>query len=126
MTYPLEPGTVFVHNKNYWKITGAPYCVLGDNSREAEADFNNRYNSNYKGAWYMSYPVIKCNKNGLEFKSVNGVAVPAVKEIIDIVPVGTKASEVGLKPGKIKRRIKYLEGKINEYSVELEDLKTKI
>jgi len=47
MTYPLEPGTVFVHNKNYWKITGDPYCVLGPNSKEAEYDFNNRYNNNY-------------------------------------------------------------------------------
>lgn len=123
MKYPLEPGTVFKLGKYYWKITGEPYCVLGDNSREAEYDFNNRYNSNYQGVWYMSYPVIKCNMHGLEFKRVDGVAVTSVKEIIDIVPVGTKASEVGIKPGKIKRRIKYLEGKINEYNIELLKLK---
>jgi len=125
MKYPLEVGTVFKLGNKFWKITGEPYCVLGDNSREAEYDFNNRYNSNYQGAWYMSYPVIKCNMHGLEFKRVDGISVTSVKEenIVGTAPIGIKVSTDGIDSGNIKRKIKFLENRINEYNIELLKLK---
>lgn len=125
MKYPLEPGTIFSNSNGYWKITGEPYCIFGSESKEAEYDFNNRYNSNYKGAYYMSYPVIRCNKNGREFKEVNGFNVLSVKEenIVGTAPLGIKVSTDGIDSGNIKRKIKFLENRINEYNIELLKLK---
>lgn len=128
MDYPLKLGTIFKYDNKFWKITGEPFCIDGPNSRFAEEDFNNRYNSNYHGAWYMRYPIIRCTKNGKEFKTVTAIPVISVYDhyISGYSEVGTKVSEDGISSGKIKRRIKYLKDKINSYTKELKELESMV
>ena len=63
--------------------------------------------------------------HGLEFKRVDGISVTSVKEenIVGTAPIGIKVSTNGIDSGKIKRRIKFLENRINEYNIELLKLK---
>jgi hypothetical protein len=82
-----------------------------------------------------TYHVIRCTKTGKEFKDVNGFSTDIDRYFrqekgseFNIVKrateVGTKANiDKGIESGKVKRRIQYLENKIDRYSKELERLK---
>jgi len=63
--------------------------------------------------------------HGLEFKRVDGISVTSVKEenIVGTAPIGIKVSTDGIDSGNIKRKIKFLENRINEYNIELLKLK---
>jgi len=79
--------------------------------------------------------VIRCTKTGKEFKDVNGFSTDidrffTGKEdarfaiVKRATEVGTKADiDKGIESGKVKRRIQYLENKIDKYNKELERLK---
>jgi len=107
--FKYSAGTIFKNNDNgttvYWKITGEPVRFCGS----------------------YSYPVIRCNKNGLEFKETNGYGVNYVNDyperIVKKVEVGIKASiDDGIESGVKKRRIQFLENAIKEYQKELNEL----
>jgi hypothetical protein len=82
-----------------------------------------------------TYRVIRCSKTGKEFKDVNGFSTDidrffTGKEdasftiVKQATEVGTKADiDKGIESGKVKRRIQYLENKIDKYNKELERLK---
>lgn len=113
MNCKYEAGTIFaVPNEKktgfvYWKITNAPR--------------SNQWS-------HSSYPVVKCNKNGLEFKETNGYSINFVdnlnsENIIKVVEVGTKANiDEGIESGVKKRRIEWLKNAIKEYQKELKEL----
>jgi hypothetical protein len=110
---PLPIGTVFsktLINTIYWKITGAPRLLTF--CRDC-----------------YSYSVVRCTKNGKEFKETNSFDVNAVHEetdvfkIIGVFPVETKANiEHGNKVGAMKRRINYLKNRILRDTEEMKKL----
>ena len=123
-------GTVFSEHKTYkgktvyWKIIGEKYNTFGSSSY-----YNERF----------SYPVIKCSKNGKEYSSRSGFSSNLIDAIIQekfhddgyskfsLVKTGTnigvKAKTVGKEIGIKKRRITYLENRIQRDTNELLRLK---
>lgn len=113
----------------YWKVTG--------------------YRKPQKRGWMAStvwsYKVIKCSKNGKEYKETNGFSC-AIDESLPNAPttptrehqadynivkrgttVGEKANlDHGLQVGKTKRRIDYLVARIENDKAEVERLRNKL
>lgn len=96
-------GTVFKSGAGvFWKITGE---VQG-----------------------YSYPVVRCNKNGKEFKDKNGFTKRYVDELewkdgVKFTPKSNeKVSQAGIEGGKKKRRLRFLLNRIKSDMEESEML----
>ena len=84
---------------------------------------------------YESYQVIRCSKTGKEFRETNGfqtswidnaVAVGDIKVMTNSA-AGTKADiDDGIESGKKKRRISYLQARIESDTKELEMLRKSV
>lgn len=94
-----------------------------------------RIRDGYVGRGVLVYEVIKCTSTGKEFKYTTGLVTTAVDKLPpeafifiaeDIQPERVKVDpeQVGIKEGKRKRRIQYLEARILSDQKELERLKT--
>jgi hypothetical protein len=108
--YPI--GTIFkpyLNKPSYWKIIGAP---------------KNSF-------FWMSYPVIKCNKNGKEFSDQNGFTVDFVNnlpkdQIFIQSKINDKVSTSGKQIGILKRRLGFLIKRVDADLKEIQKIKTEI
>jgi hypothetical protein len=74
----------------------------------------------------ISYGVIRCTKNGKEFKETNGFNVKYTDACVangEIIVISINTFSVQTL-GKIKRRILFLTNRIKNDSIELADLKS--
>lgn len=96
-------GTVFNRDGKFWKVIGG---------RDTHG----------------SYPVIRCNKNGKEFKDKNGFAYTYVDKLewkagVKFAPKSDeKVSQAGIENGKKKRRLKFLLARMQSDRKEAEQL----
>jgi hypothetical protein len=105
MGYNMEQdkniGKIFKYRNSYWKIIGEPYGVVGN-------------------LYHGSYPVIKCNKNGLEFSDQNGFSIDMIKkmELFDSKLKG-KVSQINIDNGLKKREYNRLKEKLEYIQTRL-------
>lgn len=118
--YELDIGTVFsADGKTWWKVTG----------------YSGKTDARTYNFWEKAtYNVVRCNKNGLEFKQTNGFwAVEMHKRlksnlitIAGVFKEPVKVSTAGKKIGIKKRRIDWLKATIAAHQAELTTLEQEI